>query len=465
MNNNDIASITTLDVRQAIMDFLQQRLTNNSNYKTELTKLTKAEENNDLTAISKAKQNLADIKQRFEFNSWMEDALVKRINWLIIATHLSKGIHPSSKGSNANYNTQVKSIPEYWVCSSTIKDLPYDATGSAAALDIFALLNQKVNGQVSLLQLIIEDHQSLIMAFSDDRQKSALYLTNLKKLLKDNWDNPQSSELNKQFYWPNYDNTYLSAEQNCYRLLIPLHPSSLCHVVYQKIQQRFSEQNKLAREQRYKKTTEQLGYFTFHNLAVVRLGGSNAQNASQLIGSQIGRNFLLPSLPPKITTNRAFVINKQQTTIFNNHLKYRCRQGFAELFAVVRSSENNKQIRERRKKDAFDAILAQIISTAKQLQQALSAGWSKEYRLDMNQKYWLDPKRAELEDEINFAEQYQRGEWFIALEKQFALWVNAILKAEFKDTASHFDDAEVIEWQREFSDMVKASRRRNEGVF
>lgn len=464
MNNNDIASITTLDVRQAIMDFLQQRLTNNSNYKTELTKLTKAEENNDLTAISKAKQNLADIKQRFEFNSWMEDALIRRITWIQAATHISKGIHSSSQGDNVNYNAQIQPNNQDFISSSVV-DLPFDCTGNAAALDIFALLNKDIKEGISLLTLILYDMPCVLKALSDNIEKAQVYLTNLKRMIKGDFANPKASELNKQFYWPNYGETYLSAVQNCYRLLIPLHPSSLCHVVYQKIQQRFSEQNKLAREQRYKKAAEQQGYFTFHDLAVVQLGGSNPQGVSQLVSSQGGRNFLLPSLPPKITTNRAFVINKQQTTIFNNHLKYRCRQGFAELFAVVRSSENNKQIRERRKKDAFDAILAQIISTAKQLQQALSAGWSKEYRLDMNQKYWLDPKRAELEDEINFAEQYQRGEWFIALEKQFALWVNAILKAEFKDTASHFDDAEVIEWQREFSDMVKASRRRNEGVF
>lgn len=465
MNTNDIASITTQDIRNTIVNFLQQRLNNNSSYKTELNKLIKAEADNDLDVINDAKQKIKELEQRFSLENWMADALTKRISWLMIATHLSKGIHPSSKGANANYNTQEKSLPEYWVGSSTIPDLPYDATGSAAALDIFGLLNQKINDNVSLLQLITINHPALLVAFSDDNEKSALYLANLNKLLKDNWDDPQSSELNKQFYWPNNEDVHLSAESDQYRILIPLHPSSLCHVNYQKVQERFSEQNKLARDQRYKKNTDQQAYFTFHDLAVVKIGGSNAQNASQLIGSQVGRNFLLPSLPPKIGSNRPLRISKQQTTIFDIGLKYRCRHGFKALFDVVKSTNNTVAVRDKRKQEAFSHILAQLLNTAQQVQNTFPAGWSKDYQLDMNQKYWLDPHRGDIDGELTFAEQQQSNDWISEIEQQFALWVHAILTDEFKQYASYFDDAEITEWQREFSAAVKASQRKKEGIF
>lgn len=467
MNHNDIASITAQDIRKVIIDFLQQRLSNNSTYKAETNKLAKAESDNDLVAINEVKQKLSEFEQRFELENWMEDALVKRISWLMVATHLSKGIHPSSKGNNVNYNTQKKSVPEYWVCSSTVEDLPYDATGSAAALDIFGLLNQKLSNGTRLLQLIIDEHPVLEAAFSDDKAKSAVYLSNFKKLLNDNWDNPTTSELNKQFYWPNSEQAYLSGKENQYRLLIPLHPSSLCHVVYQKVQQRFSDENKQAREQRNKKTAEQRHYFSFHDLAVVRLGGSNAQNASQLIGSQMGRNYLLPSIPPilqKIGFGRSFKLTKRQSTIFSSTLQLYCRAGFNSLYRVILADRNIKVIREQRK-DAFGDILATVLKLAQNIQSAYPAGWSRDYQLDMNQKYWLDPCRADLDGEEEFSYQYHNSDWITELEKQFAYWINAILKDRFKNIANHFDDAELTEWRREFSMAVKASQRNKEGIF
>jgi len=463
MMSQDIDAITTQDVRTTILNFLQQRLIHNSAYKSASNKLAKANVDNTINAINEANQHLAKLTQHFEFENWMEDALARRISWLIIATHLSKGIHPSSKASNVNYNTQKKPLSHVWVSSSTINGLPYDATGSAAALDIFGLLNQKVNNQVSLLQLVVQNHPSLKTAFSDNQQKSELYLANLKMLLIDNWDNPQSSGLNKQIYWPNADNPYLSAKCNQYHLLIPLYPSSLCHVVYQKVQERFSEHNKLAREQRNKKTEEQHCYFSFKDLAVVRLGGSNAQNTSQLIGRQMGRNFLLPSLPPHMAEKRPLRITKKQSTIFSNSMKYHCRNGFDELYAVIEAQKNTKQIRDKRKKEAFGNILGQLFNSVKQIQQHFPAGWSKNYQLDMNQKCWLDPKRGNLDSEEAFAMLRDKGDWLIEIEKQFSRWIAAILKDKFNHIATYFDDAEIIEWQREFSEVVKASQRNCEG--
>ena len=465
MEHNDIASISAQDIRQAILAFLQQRLLNNNHYKLATAKLSKAQSDSDLVAINEAKQAILEIQKKFELENWMEDALIRRISWLVIATHLSKGIHPSSKAMNANYNTQQKSTPKHWVCSSTIDNLPYDATGSAAALDIFGLLNQKVNDLVPLLTLIIDEHPLLLKALSDDKDKSLIYLNNLKRLLSDNWDAPVSSELNKQFYWPNSDEVYDSDQDDNYRLLIPLHPSSLCHVVYQKVQERFSDENKQAREQRSKKSVTQSHYFSFHDLAIVQLGGRNAQNASQLIGSQMGKNYLLPSMPPTFNVNKQLKLAKHYTTIFANSLQYHCGQGFYELYTVIESKVNNKDIRERRKQNAFQTILAEIIHIAKSIQTQYPAGWSKDYQLNMAQKYWLDPHRATLDDEVDFARQYENGDWVDELGKQFALWINAILKKKFPAQESDFSDAEYQEWRREFQTAVKASQRKKEGVF
>ncbi|MCO6552115.1 MAG: type I-F CRISPR-associated protein Csy1 [Gilliamella sp.] len=459
MNN-----ISWQDIRKVILDFLQQRLASNSNYKTEMSKLEKAKELGDQVAVNEAQQKLDELAKRFEFEAWMEDAAIRRISWLIIATHLSKGIHPSSKACNANYNTQIKpNNLNNLVSSATVNSLPFDASG-AAALDIFGLLNQVVKNDITILQLIINNHSAVQEALSDDKNKSALYLENFQQLLRDNWSDAQASELNKQFFWPNSEETYLSQHENNYRLLIPLHPSALCHLVYQKIQTRFSEENKNARELRRKKDVEYQPYFSFHDLAVVKLGGSNAQNASQLIGSQMGRNFLLPSMPPKFEKSQFPSISKQQETIFNNALQYFCRFGFKLLFDMVESPKNIVEERDDRK-DAFAVILSLLLKFARYIQTTQSAGWSRDYSLNFDEKLWLDPQRAQLENEEDFKKQYEQGDWQQSLEKLFATWVQNALKEKFKNIKQQFADPEFSEWRREFSAAVKASQSKREVIF
>ncbi|MWP61903.1 type I-F CRISPR-associated protein Csy1 [Gilliamella sp. Pas-s25] len=458
-------NISWQDIRKVILDFLQQRLANNSNYKSETAKLEKAKEVGDLVAVNEAQQKLDELAKRFEFEAWMEDAAIRRISWLLIATHLSKGIHPSSKACNANYNTQVKpNTLGNFVSSSTVNVLPFDATGSAASLDIFGLLNQTVKNDITILQLIINNHPAVQEALSDDKNKSALYLENFQQLLRDNWSDAQASELNKQFFWPNSEETYLSQQEHNYRLLIPLHPSALCHLVYKKVQTRFSEENKNARELRRKKDVEHQPYFSFHELAVVRLGGSNAQNASQLIGSQMGRNFLLPSIPPKFKNSPFPMVGKQQETIFNHSLQGFCRFGFKLLFDMVEAPKNIVEERDDRK-DAFVVILSLLLKFARHIQTTQPAGWSRDYSLDFHEKLWLDPQRAQLENEDAFKKQYEQGDWQQSLEKSFAKWVQNALKEKFKNIKQQFADPEFSEWRREFSAAVKASQRKREGIF
>ncbi|OCG78493.1 type I-F CRISPR-associated protein Csy1 [Gilliamella sp. Nev6-6] len=457
-------NVSWQDIRKVILEFLQQRLANNSNYKSETAKLEKAKEAGDLVAVNEAQQKLDELAKRFDFETWMEDAAIRRISWLLIATHIAKGVHPSSKACNANYNTQIKpNNLNNLVSSATVNTLPFDASG-AAALDIFGLLNQVVKNDITILQLIINNHPAVQEALSDDKNKSALYLENFNQLLKDNWDDVQASELNKQFYWPNSEETYLSQHENNYRLLVPLHPSALCHLVYQKVQTRFSEENKYARELRRKRGVEHQPYFSFHDLAVVRLGGSNAQNASQLIGSQMGRNFLLPSMPPKFEKSQFPSISKQQETIFNNALQYFCRFGFKLLFDMVQAPKNIVEERDDRK-DAFSVILSLLLKFARHIQTTLPAGWSRDYSLNFNEKLWLDPQRAQLENEEEFKKQYEQGDWQQSLEKRFATWVQNALKGKFKNFKQQFSDPEFSEWRREFRSAVKASQRKREGIF
>ncbi|MWP47561.1 type I-F CRISPR-associated protein Csy1 [Gilliamella sp. Pas-s27] len=458
MNN-----ISWQDIRKVILDFLQQRLANNSNYKTETSKLEKAKELGDQVAVNEAQQKLAELAKRFDFETWMEDAATRRISWITIGTHLSKGIHSSSSGDNVNIATQSKLCHQTVISSATPSLLELDSSGNAASLDIFSLFNQYV-GENKILQLIIENHPAVLPALSDDKQKASLYLTNFKKAIFNDFDNPKASELNKQLYWPNDEEPYLSKQDNNYRLLIPLHPSSLCNYLYEKVQIRFSEENKNARELRRKKDIEHQPYFSFHDLAVVKLGGSNPQGVSQLTSSQGGRNFLLPSMPPIFQKSQFPSISKQQETIFNNALQYFCRFGFKLLFDMVESPKNIVEERDDRK-DAFAVILSLLLKFARYIQTTQPAGWSRDYSLNFDEKLWLDPQRAQLENEGDFKKQYEQGDWQQSLEKSFATWVQNALKEKFKNFKQQFADPEFSEWRREFRTAVKASQRKREGIF
>jgi CRISPR-associated protein Csy1 len=457
-------NISWQDIRKVILDFLQQRLANNSNYKSETAKLEKAKEAGDLVAVNEAQQKLDELAKRFDFETWMEDAATRRIFWISLCHFTSKEVHSSSSGDNINYSTQNKPINKRYVSSATPLKLALNCSGNAAALDVFSLLNQFIKDDITFLQLIVDGHPAVLPALSDDRQKASLYLANFKKAIFNDFSKPKTSELNKQLYWPNSEETYLSDQENNYRLLIPLHPSSLCNLVYQKVQMRFSEQNKKAREQRRIKDIEHQSYFSFHHLAVVKLGGSNPQGVSQLTSNQGGRNFLLPSMPPIFEKSQFPSISKQQETIFNNALQYFCRFGFKLLFDMVQAPKNIVEERDDRK-DAFSVILSLLLKFARHIQTTLPAGWSRDYSLNFNEKLWLDPQRAQLENEEEFKKQYEQGDWQQSLEKRFATWVQNALKGKFKNFKQQFADPEFSEWRREFRSAVKASQRKREGIF
>ncbi|MCX8730048.1 type I-F CRISPR-associated protein Csy1 [Gilliamella sp. B2969] len=456
--------ISWQDIRKVIVDFLQQRLNNNANYKSEVTKLDKAKQANDVSAINESQQKINDLVKRFDFETWMEDAAIRRVKWIRIGSHISRGVHPSSPADDINYFAQNQPVTSNYVSSATPSTLSINCSGNAAALDIFSLLNQFVKDDLTLLQLIIQNHPAILPALSDDEQKAAVYLANLKKAIFNNFDNPKASELNKQLYWPNSEDTYLSGVDNHYRLLIPLYPSSLCHLVYQKVQTRFSDENKKAREQRRIKGIEHQSYFSFHHLAVVKLGGSNPQGVSQLTSNQGGRNFLLPSIPPQFEKSAFPTITTEQETIFTNSMQYFCRFGFRLLFEMVEAPKNIVKERDSRK-NAFAAILSSLLKFVRHIQITMPAGWSRQYSLLNHQKLWLDPERADLENEEDFQKQYEQGKWRHSLEKDFSLWIDNALDHKFNNIRKELSEVESQEWRREFRSAIKASQRRKEGIF
>ncbi|HDR0629457.1 TPA: type I-F CRISPR-associated protein Csy1 [Pasteurella multocida] len=427
-------------IKKRIALFLQEQ--NLKKSESDRKKLAKA---TDPAEIEQLTQLIQEFDQKYQFDTWIANAANVMAKQLKFGTHIAKGIHPDTKGDNVNFQPSDSLPPEY-VGSQSVSHLVLDANGNAAALPLASFFNFIVDEekQLKLRDLLLVDDPRLAGCFSDDLALSDVYKKQFQQALTGDLTQPETHERNKQVFWANGENPI---EEDDYTCLIPLYPSSLTHAFYQKVNNnRYSEQNKQARENRHKKTAEQVPYLSVNQLATVVLGGSKPQNISQLMSAQGGRNYLLPSLPPIMTSSRQFKLSTSQTTIFNDRLAYACRYGLRQLFDVVEARKNGYQVRNSRI-DALNNILRTFLFHANLLQKQ-PAGWSKDYQLEMCEKYWLDPKRAHLPDEEAFRAEYEKGEWVAEVERRFALWLNKCLQKRFPHIAKDFDDAEYHEWRR-----------------
>ncbi|PJE78625.1 CRISPR-associated protein Csy1 [invertebrate metagenome] len=351
-------------------------------------------------------------------------------------------------------------MPDGIVGSQLLASLLLDANGNAAALPLATFFDVDVRG-VKLRDLILSEHKSLKGVFADKAEVSDAYSKAFKQALEGANEKPTTHARNKQLLWP-LKNARCDDHYHC---LVPLYPSSLTHSVYQTINnQRFSDDNKQARENRKKNNVQQKPYVSFVNLAATKLGGTKPQNVSLLSSRQSGRNFLLESLPPVYKSRYEFSLSKKQENFFSKSLAYHCYEGLQDLYAVIESSENMQKARDLRKQ-ALNTILGQLLQQADYVQTHYAAGWSEGYSLKMAHKYWLDPRREELEGQENFRKKRHETDWVCSVMDDFALWLNGCLKRKFPKQAAAFDDAEYREWLREIEKAIKASQRMKQGVF
>ena len=175
---------------------------------------------NELSALD---EKIKQIKAEYHLDTWMEKAANQMSKQLSFATHLSKAVHPDSKGDNIAFKAQNRTLP--FVGSHLI-----DKAINAAALPLAALFDLVIDEQhnLRLRDLLLEDSPLLDGVFSDDEEKSTQYKTLFQQALITNITKPVTYERNKQLLWPN--NRQAISEDN-YTCLIPLYPSSLAHLL------------------------------------------------------------------------------------------------------------------------------------------------------------------------------------------------------------------------------------------
>lgn len=424
----DISEITIAELKEAIRAFLS----------AECEKKTK-----DSSDIEKTKKYRPDI--------WLQEAQKKAAR-LKMGTHISKGIHSSSQGDNVYFSQKVD---HDYVNTKTVTNNYLDGGGAASDFPLASFFEWEViaDSGIKMRDVILENGAAVQRCFADDPELSQTYQQTFLTCLQAQPQNPQTDALNKQLLWalPQTDDN-----RDNYLVLVPLHPSVLTHEFYHKIEainnNRFDVKSKSVPQKRYADLLD---------LAQIKLGGSKPQNISVLTSKQRGINYLLPSLPPVFRARQDIHFSpKLESIFFSKSLYYRVEDDLKILFGVIYCKENNYEIRNMRKA-AVHRIAHQILSIGETICALRPAGWSKDYDLSSAQKYWLDPKRADLAGEEKFKAERDAADWDKAIEKDFANWLQKVLEERFKKHRHEFTDIEHYEWQREMKAAIKESFRLN----
>ena len=396
----------------------------------------------DKRAIKKIEKQLVKLKKDLIKSEAKVNA------FLTLGTHISKGVHSSSIGTNVIFKRN-NVLYEHFIGSHLLKYSNLDANSNNTAQDIAHL--KRV---CSFLSLQTADDNQLfqLLATNPERFSNILmpeHITWLRKSIQQTRNQHTTDRRNKQILWPNGEQAIVDNDYIC---LVPLYPSSLTHALYQHI--------KHTNEERFNILKEKGHHSSFPDLAITKIGGSNPRNVSQLTNSQAGQNYLLPNLPPKLTHRKEFDIPLSAHTVFAKSLRYECQEGWQALKIAVDAKKSVMAVRDSRKQ-GIASITMSIIALAEKIQNEKEAGWSRHYGdLDMAQKYWLDPRRGDLLGEKEFKAAYDHGEWIPVVERTFALWLNNWLKQAFPKYALDFDDAEYQEWRRKINVALRASQRR-----
>lgn len=412
--------------RAAISAFLQERL------QAKLDKLKPDDPQRD------------EVIASFAHDVWLANA-AKRVEQIQAVTHSLKPIHPDARGTNLY--VEPRPLPPLAELGSHALGERFvgDVVGNAAALDVYKLLKLEVSGRSLLTALLAHDADALAALDADQAQAQALRDA-FVSLTQPRAEGPSSHTLAKQLYW-------LTGSDACddahYTLLAPLYATSLAHAVHAQLQEdRFGETNKAARQARRERKMHDGVFHDYPGLAVQNMGGTKPQNISQLNSERRGVNYLLSSLPPQWKASAAR-LPVHATSVFDRLFIARpeVRRTVRALRVFLESAPDAKLATRERREELLDALVDELVSLAAELQQILPPGWSRDderfKELDYQEALWLDPLRAEIPEEAQFAHDWQYMDWPAAIGKAFGNWLNAQLRGKLP-----MGDAEAREWKK-----------------
>ena len=359
-----------------------------------------------------------EITAKHEPETWLSDA-ARRAKQLSFITHAAKYIHGDSRGSSVEAVSSTLPSDGY-ISTHSMAEIPYDVVGNAAALDVGKLLLLEHEGQTLIDTLRRGDHAPLL-ALAPDADMAGEWAEGFLSVLAA--PEPSAHKFAKQCYWP--------VQSNEYHLLIPLYATSLADMIHATIQRaRFSDEAKATREARRKEEYSEQEAISYPDLAVQSFGGTKPQNISQLNSQRHGESYLFSCEPPswqKQTTpplNIGSIFHQYfERRLYRDHI-----QPLRDFLQRVADKPNNERIR-RQRAGRLEAIVDEILNLAAFIQQ-LPPGWSAapECRLPKAERFWLDPNRAETDEE--FLSQREKTDWQVEVAQNFARWLSQKLESD-----------------------------------
>ena len=381
-----------------------------------------------------------DIETKYEPETWLSDA-ARRARQLSFITHAAKYIHGDSRGSSVEAVNTDNLNADGYISTHSGSELPYDVVGNAAALDVGKLLLLEHEGH-KLIDTLRQGDNTPLLAIAPDAETAQEWADGFLSVLAS--PEPSAHKFSKQCYWPVQDDEY--------HVLIPLYATSLAHTIHATIQHaRFSDEAKATREARRKEEYAKLEEVRYPDLAVQSFGGTKPQNISQLNSQRGGRAYLVSCEPPDWQRQTTPPLNI--TSIFSQRFERRLYrehiQPLRDFLQRVADRPNNDRIKKQRAQ-RLDAIVDEILNRAAFIQQ-LPPGWSAapDCRLPLAECCWLDPERAETDEE--FRSQRDATDWPAEVAQRFAIWLSHKLES---DTLA-FGAVE----QRELRDLLEPELR------
>ncbi|WP_240947342.1 type I-F CRISPR-associated protein Csy1 [Leeia aquatica] len=393
---------------------------------------------------------------QYQPQAWLADA-ARRVTQLQLVTHPLKASHPDARGSSL-FIPPSSLPPRQEVGSHALPTLVSDVVGNAAALDVYKFLKLSHAGQ-SLLSLLQAGDADLLAALSDDAEQATAWRDAFCSIAE-----PASDlichALAKQIYWPVSPDAYPpdAHDDSHFHLLSILNSSALSHWLYEQIQaDRFGEATKAARQARRDGAAHPHGYHEYPQLAEEKKGGTKPQNISQLNSERKGSNYLLAALPPQWNSKATRPLYGVASLFVRFGSQPHVRGLLDELrdyLGKLKPEANNMHIRNRR--DAWlGELFTELLQFGAGFSNGLPKGWTAhpDCTLPIEEQCWLDPYRAEDDEEFNRAFQWQ--DWPAQLAERFAHWLNTRLGAErLSKHQLALGEVEFNHWRRELAHDV-----------
>lgn len=397
-----------------------------------------------------ARKGIADAREKYQIARILEKGA--KANAMAVATHIAKGVHPDLKVKDVtNLSVRFDELPPLDEVGShvlnsrrSLADTTGDGAYNAAAYELYLLLDCRMDGS-TLGELLQSGDPDAIHALSPEAADPSKFAAELLYLFESKCAKPSVHTLNKQIYWLTGNNPVADSD---YHMLAPLYPASLVHQAHLQIHPtRYGEENSAARKAKRDGKTHEGVYQEYRDWAIQKMGGTKPQNISHLNSERRGENYLLTSLPPASWTAGQRYLPTHAASIFDRAFGARSAvRGTIKAFLtfLLTDPEPNRHTRQR-VDDFLDMLVDEVVIYAGEMQ-LQEAGWSLDARYDdlvLPEKLWLDPLRAEMPDEVDFAEEWLAMNWPAEVGKRFARWLNAQLQDKLP-----VGDAEMREWRK-----------------